>query len=89
MSLYESQIRDNEVYLTQIVSDLEKSLASELNKIHGKNWDQKSWSYLINPWIRCFVMRSFCAWNSIKKLEGKAFFKIELDIAFACEDTLF
>ena len=87
MSLYGYELRDNQLYLSKIVYNLEKSITAELNTIHGKKWCQKSWSYLINPWIRLFVIRTFCLWSKLKTFENKIYSEIELDIPFGFSDS--
>ena len=59
MNLFGYQFKEKQLYLSKIVDNLEKNISMELNQIHRKKWTQKNWSYLINPWIRFFVIRSF------------------------------
>ena len=59
----------NEIIKVQsLYKKIIREIASELNKHHKINWDERSWKFLIGPWLETFIAVFFDRLNMAKLL---------------------
>jgi putative transferase (TIGR04331 family) len=58
-------------YIPNLRKKLIKTLSLNLNKFHNKNFSEKYWTMLIDPWLSYYLIQNFYRWVVVKELLKK------------------